>query len=314
MAMTGDKSSARPESREQAGESSTSQWTDLVAGEARRTEEPTPSQGSESTRALAALPEAFYRELGAGRFESTEATAGPWSPKTQHGGPPSALVGRMLERHDPRPGSHIARVTVELVRPVPVAEVQVEVRTLRSGRSTELLEAEMTAGGRAVLLARAWRVVDSPGHTPRVRNEPEPLPLPGPQPPQTMTGAHLEGYLSAMEWRFAPGQGFDVRGPGSAWLRQRIPLLADEPDTGLTRALTVADSNWAVAFELDYVQDLVINTDVTLALHREPVGEWLCMTSATAAGPGGGALASGRLDDVEGDCGRILQTLLVAAR
>jgi hypothetical protein len=220
----------------------------------------------------------------------------------------------MMERHDPRPGSHIARVTVELVRPVPVAEVQVVVRTLRSGRSTELLEGEIIADGKSVLLARAWRVVDSPEHTPRLRHEPGPPPLPGPQPVQGMAGAHMAGYLSAMEWRFAPGQGFNVPGPGSAWLRQRIPLLPDEPDTGLTRALTVADSSWAVAFELDYVHDLVINTDVTLALHREPVGEWLCLTSSTAADPAGGALASGRMDDAEGDCGRILQTLLVAGR
>ncbi|MBY8883061.1 hypothetical protein K7862_36320, partial [Streptomyces sp. PLK6-54] len=46
----------------------------------------------------AALPEAFYRDLGAGVFESTRATAGPWGPKTQHAGPPSALLGRALAR------------------------------------------------------------------------------------------------------------------------------------------------------------------------------------------------------------------------
>lgn len=313
--MTSDEGSARPKSLEslaQAEESHSSQLPDSLTVDPRPAAGPDTYQNPELTTPN--LPEAFYRELGAGRFESTEATAGPWSPKAQHGGPPSALVGRMMERHDPRPGSHIARVTVELVRPVPVAEVQVVVRTLRSGRSTELLEGEILADGQPVLLARAWRIVDSPAHTPRLRHEPSPPPLPGPQPAESMTGAHTAGYLSAMEWRFAPGQGFNIPGPGSAWLRQRIPLLAHEPDTGLTRALTVADSSWAVAFELDHVRDLVINTDVTLALHREPVGEWLCLTSSTAAHPVAGALASGRLDDAEGDCGRILQTLLVAGR
>ncbi|SCG02204.1 hypothetical protein GA0115256_14497 [Streptomyces sp. DconLS] len=33
------------------------------------------------------LPEAFYHELGGGRYESTPATAGPWSAKSQHAGP-----------------------------------------------------------------------------------------------------------------------------------------------------------------------------------------------------------------------------------
>jgi hypothetical protein len=93
-----------------------------------------------------------------------------------------------------------------------------------------------------------------------------------------------------------------------------VPLLAGAEDTPLTRALTLADSSWAVAFELDFRRQLVINTDVTLALHREPVGEWLCMSSATAASPRGSGLAAGELHDPHGDCGRILQTLLITAR
>ncbi|MBY8883158.1 thioesterase family protein, partial [Streptomyces sp. PLK6-54] len=123
-----------------------------------------------------------------------------------------------------------------------------------------------------------------------------------------------DGYIAAMEWRFAQGSGFDTPGPGVAWARQRIPLVAGEEDSPLTRALTLADSNWAIASELDFVRRLVINTDITVALHRDPVGEWLCLTSATAASPGGSGLASGRLDDRLGDCGRVVQTLLVAER
>ena len=39
-------------------------------------------------------PRAFYLPLGDDRFESTLATAGPWSADAQHGGPPSALLVR----------------------------------------------------------------------------------------------------------------------------------------------------------------------------------------------------------------------------
>ncbi|MEV7780632.1 thioesterase family protein [Kitasatospora sp. NPDC088351] len=262
----------------------------------------------------AELPGSFYRAVGHGRYESTAATAGPWSPKAQHAGPPSALLGRALERHGAREGFRIARITLEIPRPVPVGDLQVEVRAIRSGGRAELLEGELTSGGRPVLLARAWRIAASPRETPPLRPEAAPPPLPGPQPPPVMAGAHLGGYVSAMEWRFPPGGGFDTPGPGTVWARQRIPLVDGEPDTPLTRALTLADSNWAVAFELDHVGRLVINTDVTLALHRDPVGSWLHLTAATAASPDGSGLASGRLDDAAGDCGRILQTLLVADR
>ncbi len=257
---------------------------------------------------------AFYHDLGDGRYESTPATAGPWSPKTQHAGPPSALIGRAFEHHAPRPGLRIARVTVELLRPVPMADLRVEVRTVRSGGSVEILEGEITADGVPVLLARAWRLVASPGETPALRPVPPAPALPGPQPPHTMAGAHLDGYIAAMEWRFGDGAGFDTLGPGTAWARQRVPLVAGAPDSPLTRALTVADSSWAVGFELDHHAGLVINTDVTLALHRDPVGEWLCLRSHTAASPHGSGLAHGQLDDATGSCGQVLQTLLVTER
>jgi hypothetical protein len=208
----------------------------------------------------------------------------------------------------------IARVTVEIPRPVPVGELRVDARVVRPGGRTELLEGEITASGRTVLLARAWRIVTSPSDTPALRPVPPAPPLPDPQPRHGMAGAYLGGYISAMEWRFASGGGFDVPGPGSAWARQQIALVAGQPDTPLGRVLTLADSSWAVGFELDRERQFLINTDVTVALHREPAGEWLCLRSATAASPDGSGLAYGQLDDSAGDLGRILQTLLIADR
>lgn len=260
------------------------------------------------------LAEAFYRDLGGGRYASTAATAGPWSAATQHGGPPTALLGRAMERCGGPAGSRLARMTVEIPRPIPVGELEVHVRVVRAGARAELLEGELAAGGRPVLMARAWRLTEGPADTPALRHVPAPQPLPGPQPPHGMAGAHVEGYVSAMEWRFPAGEDFETRGPGTLWGRQRIPLVAGEADTPVSRVLTLADTNWAVGFELDHVHRLVINTDVTIALHREPVGEWFCMRTATAASPHGSGLAVGQLDDVAGDLGRVLQTLLIAER
>src|SRR5437588_570517 len=62
--------------------------------------------------------------------------------------------------------------------------------------------------------------------------------------------AHVDGYVSAIEWRFLADGDFDTLGPGAAWARQRIPLIDGEPDTGLTRVLTIADACWAVAFKI----------------------------------------------------------------
>src|SRR4051812_40094926 len=101
---------------------------------------------------------AFYEPLGGGRFASTPHTEGPWDRRHQHAGPPAALLGRSLEACDPREGTLLSRVTYEILGPVPVAEVEVEAHVVRPGRTVELLEGELRAGGRPVMTARAWRL------------------------------------------------------------------------------------------------------------------------------------------------------------
>ncbi|ALG08522.1 thioesterase family protein [Kibdelosporangium phytohabitans] len=254
---------------------------------------------------------AFYQDLGDGRYASSPATAGPWSPRTQHAGPPSALLGRALRRFGGRTDLRVARITLEIPKPVPVGEVRVDVRALRSGKRTDLLEGELLADGEPVMLARAWRMAPSPDHTPEVRRQPPPPAVPGPQPDHGLSGAHNDGYLSAIEWRFLDGGTFDTPGPGAAWARQRIPLVEGEKDTALSRVLTLADASWAIGFEIDHRHQFVINTDVTVALHRDPVGEWFCMRTSTTTSPGGSGLAVGQLSDENGDCGRIMQTVFI---
>ena len=56
-------------------------------------------------------------------FLPTEITRGPWSPDALHGGPVSALLAGLAEAL-PRPGPMMpARITIELLRPVPLAAV-----------------------------------------------------------------------------------------------------------------------------------------------------------------------------------------------
>lgn len=124
---------------------------------------------------------------------------------------------------------------------------------------------------------------------------------------------HKDGYLSAMEWRPVEGS-FAEPGPAVTWARARVPLVAGEDDTPLVRALVLSDSASGVGSEIDLAKWLVINTDLTVALHRDPVGEWLCMGAAIHASPQGGALCEATLADPSGEFGRVLQTLLVDER
>ncbi|WP_311445755.1 thioesterase family protein, partial [Frankia nepalensis] len=109
--------------------------------------------------------ESLYVELGDGRWLATRHTAGPWDPGAQHGGPPSALLARAVERTAPRHEMTVARFTTELLGPVPVGELGLRSQVTRPGRSVELVEAVLSAGGRDVARGSAWRVRRAEGAT-----------------------------------------------------------------------------------------------------------------------------------------------------
>src|SRR5687767_265702 len=104
------------------------------------------------------MPEAFYLPSGPDRFQATELTRGPWDPGLQHAGPPAGLLGRAVEGHGDRTDLQVARITFEVMRPLPIAELEVATRPLRGGRSVEWVEASLLAAGREVMRATALRI------------------------------------------------------------------------------------------------------------------------------------------------------------
>src|SRR6202042_3907618 len=110
--------------------------------------------GGGTSGSVHCVPNAFFEPAGTHSFVATPAAAGPWSPQSQHGGPPSALAARAMQRHEPDPGQRLARVAVDILRPVPVAKVTLTTRTVRPGRRGGLLETVMEADGQEILHAR----------------------------------------------------------------------------------------------------------------------------------------------------------------
>jgi len=253
------------------------------------------------------MSEAFYEPLGGGRYRSTAHTAGPWDPRSQHAGPPAALLGRALEATEPRDGTLLARVTFEILGPVPVAEVEVEGRVIRPGRTVELLEAELRAGGRPVMTARAWRLPVTSAPAAGVEAATPPRPDAATPPP------HEFGYGHAVEIRFAAG-GWHEPGPATAWTRLKVGVVPDEPPTPLQRVLAVADSGNGISAVMSWDEWLFINPELTVHVVRPPVGEWVVLDAATTIAPGGAALARSVLSDETGPVAYGAQSLLVTPR
>lgn len=251
----------------------------------------------------------FYAPLGDGRYRSTEHTRGPWSPLTQHMGPPSALLAGAMEALPTDAPMMITRVTVEILGPVPVTELTVSATVTRSGRSVELLSAELHADDRPVARATAWRMVRSDSAAVAADAD-EPLPPPVRGTPMTRPEGWGAGYLDVMEWRALKG-GLGEPGPATVWARQTVPLVGGEEPTGLQRLLVVADSGNGVSNRLDPRKWLFINAELTVHLYRDPASEWIALDAKTAIGPTGTGVATTVLHDLDGPVGRGAQALLI---
>jgi hypothetical protein len=257
---------------------------------------------------VAAVTGAFY-SLDGDTLISSELTRGPWDPGAQHAGPPSALLARALERCEPREGMRIGRITVEILRSVPLAPLTTTARVVRPGRSVELLEATLTGPDGDVMRASAWRVSAGDVHAGSDGQRP-----PGPEQGRDRdffpTGQDA-GYHTAMDYRFIRG-GFLEPGPALVWMRQRVPLVEGEQPSPFERLMVVADVGNGVSAVLDWREYLFINTELTVHLLRPPEGEWIGVDAVTHLD--GVGLAETVLWDERSRLGRGAQTLLVRRR
>jgi hypothetical protein len=249
----------------------------------------------------------FFVRLGDGRFRATRDTAGPWDARHQHAGPPAALLAGALEACSPREEMVLARVTLEILGPIPIAEVEVEVGVERPGRSVELLAGELRVEGAPVVKARAWRVLRAPVAIPPV-HVPPPLPEAAQEAPPSFGEF---GYARSIEFRWAEG-GWLEAGPAKVWTRLRVPLVEGEEPTPVQRVMAVADSGNGVSAALDWAEHLFINPELTVHFLRAPEGEWVCLEARTEVAAAG--LATSVLSDPSGPVARGAQSLLVATR
>jgi len=262
-------------------------------------------------------PASAFVALDSGAYRATELTRGPWHLEHQHAGPPIALVARAVERAAAALGlTHLARLTANLLRPIPIAELAIEVQTDYAGRNAAHFSARLASGGKemarfSALAQRESDVeipADLPGH---------PLP-PAPRTVEESAAARfpfnqrMTGYQDLIDSRVARGSFF--RGPSAVWFRLRYPLLAGEEPTPIQRVAVAADSGNGISAVLDFNRYVFVNSDLTINLLRPARGEWVCIDACTLIGTRGGGLAEARIFDGGGLIGRSTQSLSVRPR
>ena len=229
--------------------------------------------------------------------------------------PPTALLVRALERCAPQPDTQIGRITVEVLGPIPAGEVSVHAAVEPPGRSVELLAAEITAAGRAVLRARAWRL--AVGDTAAVATGQDdgapapPRPPPRPSPHRAPPG-WLPGFIDALEWRWLRGW-LGEPGPGTAWARQRVPLVAGEEPSPLQR-LTPGRLGTGPPPRSTSANGSSSTPSSPSTCTARRRGTWMAVDAQTIVGPSGLGTVAGPAVRPHGHVGRSAQRLTVRRR
>jgi hypothetical protein len=258
--------------------------------------------------------------LDGGRWVPSAIATGPWDRGALHGGPPTALVGRLMLAHEPGDTSwFLARLTVELIKPVPPEPLQVAIELRRPGRRVQLLDAVVTTpDGTEVLWARGLRLAQADnGLDEATVPLPDPPALPDPASCPVWafdTPIEWPTFGEAFEFRLSKGKPFRELGPAAVWARLRLPVIAGEPIHPLDRVLSLADFPNGFGNAVPFEEFAYINPDLTVSLHRLPDGEWVLLDAHMHPRSTGHGTSGGRLADEHGVLGSAAQSLLISAR
>jgi hypothetical protein len=258
-------------------------------------------------------PEHVY-ELDGDVVVPTELARGPWSPHAQHGGAPSAFLAGQLEAFDLGTATFPARLTLELMRPVPLTPLRLERRTIRPGKKVQLVQGSLFADDVEVVRGTLLRLREQPVDFAEEASAGEYVPMPPPGEVHALV-PRLGDALGTGFWNTVEvsrtGGGWDQPGPSGMWLRLVVPIVAGTENTPFQRVAAAGDFGNGVAAAFDRARYSCINPDLTITLHRLPVGEWVGLDSATYPERNGYGVAESVLHDEQGRIGRGVQTVLV---
>ncbi|WP_154793088.1 thioesterase family protein [Occultella kanbiaonis] len=255
---------------------------------------------------------AYFEPVGPGRYRPTEQAGGAWRDDEIHFSPLGGLITHAIDLHraepdQPRDGKQLGRLSFDILGQLGQDECEIQVETIRPGRTIELIQATASIAGRAAVLARAWFVATT-DTTSVAGGAPEPLPAPEQAPGHPMTETWDGGYVRSLDVRaVSPAR----PGRTTAWLRTGTDLVAGTSVSPQAAFIALVDTANGIAVRQPPTAWMYPNLDLTIHLHRQPAGGWVGLDTSVTFGPSGLGLTSTTLHDVAGPVGRAEQILTV---
>ncbi|QGU04028.1 thioesterase family protein [Corynebacterium comes] len=247
----------------------------------------------------------YFRRRGDATFTPTEHAVGAWSEEDYHFSSLAGLMVHELERSRAEDGLLLSRVCFDILGRLPFAEVDLEVETLRPGRTIELVQVTASIGGRQVITARAWYLLESDTADAAACGA-TPLPEPQECPVRDLSELWGGGFVAqiearqAVEWR--PGR-------GATWLTSPNRLVEGEEPVDVAEYFSLIDVANGIAPRQQPGGWVFPNVDLTVHLFRRPVGRWTGLDTTVTWGESGIGITGSTLHDVRGPVGRAEQSL-----
>lgn len=251
--------------------------------------------------------EPFFRKDG-DLFVPTSAGIGPWDKNSLHGRVIIGLLGAEIEKRHGTPEYMPARLTVDMYKLPDLSPIEIVTRIVKDGYRIKVIDAEFISGGVSAGRATCQLLRKTENAAGAVwKRQPWDAPHPDQvaQAPQSPMGGM---------WKMKPISGEMRKAePRRVWMAEVREVVGGDPLTPFVRVAVAADFVSPFAHVGD--QGLgYINTDVTVYLHREPVGEWIGFESLTHDATDGVAVGSCLLHDAQGDIGLASCTALAQKR
>ncbi len=243
---------------------------------------------------------------------------GPWDAGAQHGGAVAGLLARAVEQAPTPVPMRVARLTVDMLRRVPVKPLAVSAETLRTGKRIQTVRAELHDGDLLVASAVAMSVRTGAGIDLSPYRQPDVLlpPPPGSTNRPLVSGprsAAPEGFAQVVEFERVAGS--PRKGsPSKTWVRLLVPLVRGEETSPLVRLMTLADFTSGLGAFIPFDQFVSINPDLTIHVLRYPTSDRICVDAETWADADGIGQSRARLFDEAGLCALSNASVFIEAR
>ena len=240
--------------------------------------------------------------------------SGPWNPGMQHGGAPASLCVWVAENVPAAGPMRVARLTLDLLRPVPVAPLRVRWEILREGRKIQLVAVHLEANGVEVARASVLKVrVGGPEFIAIERADALDVAPPEQGAERRAPERSAVSFGAGATLRVITGE-FGAPGPAAIWFKYNRTLVEGHANSPAMFAAAVADFTNGISSELTFNDWTFINADLSVSLSRNPEGAWILLNAQTWLGNDGGGIAAARLADRKGYFGRVAQNLVVEKR